>query len=202
MLAIMTTVSKKEIDLLNPKEENILIKDIAIGLSRAPRFCGQISEFYSVADHSMFVSDLAFTLTNDYNLAMYGLLHDAHEAYIGDIPTPLGKLLGPKLKKVKKSLDKVIFSGINLKASKRQIDFIKELDRVARMVEEYYFRNDCKFNKPTDLNVVNLYNKNNTLYVQYNENIAEVKPLVKSLMAKSNTKFISKYLFLFKKINL
>lgn len=74
------------VDILRPRVDEIEIDDIVNGLSRVQRFGGQINgkEFYSVAEHSVLVSRLCVP-----NNAILGLMHDASEAYIGDIVTPL-----------------------------------------------------------------------------------------------------------------
>lgn len=60
------------------------ISDIAIGLARHLRFAGQLPHEYSVLCHSFTVFQLV-----DEQYGAYALLHDAGEAFIGDIPTPL-----------------------------------------------------------------------------------------------------------------
>jgi 5'-deoxynucleotidase YfbR-like HD superfamily hydrolase len=75
--------SGRVIDLLRPRPEDILLTDIAHALSNLCRFGGH-SDFYSVAQHSILVSMI---VPRPY--AMWGLMHDASEAYLGDIPKPL-----------------------------------------------------------------------------------------------------------------
>lgn len=65
------------------------IRDIAHALSRLPRFLGHTRDFYSVAQHSLFVVDVLCDAGADEGLQAAGLLHDAQEAYFGDVPTPL-----------------------------------------------------------------------------------------------------------------
>lgn len=60
------------------------LDDIAIGLSRSMRFAGQTPHPYSVLCHSLVVA----TIIEDQRFKIHGLLHDAAEAIIGDIPTP------------------------------------------------------------------------------------------------------------------
>jgi len=72
----------------DPRISDILIDDIAHALSQQCRFVGQCTRFYSVAEHSVHVSRL---VPPEHQLA--GLLHDATEAYLGDISRPLKQIL-------------------------------------------------------------------------------------------------------------
>lgn len=65
------------------------IEEIAHSLSNTCRYNGHCNEFYSVAEHSVWVS---FLVPNEYLLP--ALLHDASEAYVGDVPRPLKKFMG------------------------------------------------------------------------------------------------------------
>lgn len=78
------TYSRRRFYPLDPRAEEVYIEDIARGLSMCCRFAGQIREFYSVAQHSVFVSQHC-----DPKDALHGLLHDASEAYIIDLPRPI-----------------------------------------------------------------------------------------------------------------
>lgn len=72
----------------NPNPEDIHLEDIAVALSRAPRFNGHTTPFYSVAQHSVFVARLM-----PFEHSLKGLLHDASEAYLADVPTPAKRLM-------------------------------------------------------------------------------------------------------------
>ncbi len=82
--AFMTTYSGKVITVFDPKAEQIDITDIAQALSMLCRFTGHTSSFYSVAQHSVLVS-----MCLPSRLGLQGLLHDAQEAYIGDLSRPV-----------------------------------------------------------------------------------------------------------------
>ncbi len=77
------TYTGKAFDYFNPQPEQICIEDIAHSLSMICRFNGHCARFYSVAEHSLLVSKCAQADGPEH--AMFGLLHDAAEAYIGDI---------------------------------------------------------------------------------------------------------------------
>jgi len=78
--SFIQTYSGKRIDFENPDPDQIDIVDIAHGLSNLCRFSGQSKYFYSVAQHSFYVS-----LVCKEN-KLQALLHDATEAYMADVP--------------------------------------------------------------------------------------------------------------------
>ncbi len=69
---------------LDPRPEDVSIEDIAHALANICRFTGATREFYSVAQHSMLVASMV-----PPEDALWGLLHDASEAYLCDIARPL-----------------------------------------------------------------------------------------------------------------
>lgn len=77
------TYSGHKFDILNPDRDAIVIEDIAHSLALINRFNGHTKWPYSVAQHSVLVSQL---VPEQY--ALHGLMHDAAEAYLGDIPKP------------------------------------------------------------------------------------------------------------------
>ncbi len=88
MSAYLQTQSGRVIDVTDPKPEDIDIGDIAHALSQLCRFGGHTSRFYSVAEHSVRVSSIV-----PPEHALQGLLHDATEAYLVDMPSPIKRLL-------------------------------------------------------------------------------------------------------------
>ena len=86
------TFSGGAVDLLTPKPEQILLVDIAHALSRIARFNGHTrgERPWSVAQHSLLVESLMpVAVEADPVTRLLALLHDAHEAYVGDIATPV-----------------------------------------------------------------------------------------------------------------
>lgn len=73
---------------LDPKPEEVFLDDIAHALGNLCRFNGHCTRFYSVAEHCVHVSREV-----PHELALMGLLHDASEAYVADVPRPLKPFL-------------------------------------------------------------------------------------------------------------
>lgn len=69
---------------LDPRPEEICIEDIAHALAHQCRFAGHVKRFYSVGEHCVRVSFIC-----DPADALWGLLHDAAEAYLVDLPRPI-----------------------------------------------------------------------------------------------------------------
>ncbi len=74
-------------ELINPWDINI--KDIAHALSRICRYNGHTKHHYSVAEHSVRVCSILTDRHLEPMVVRAGLMHDATEAYIGDMPGPL-----------------------------------------------------------------------------------------------------------------
>jgi hypothetical protein len=77
---------------LEPRVGDVVIEDIAHHLSHLCRFTGAVRVFYSVAQHSVLACEELAASASDgqaRTAGLYGLLHDASEAYLMDIPRPL-----------------------------------------------------------------------------------------------------------------
>ena len=109
-------------DPFNPDPELILIEDIAHGLSMKCRFGGHTKRFYSSAEHSVNVGMLCAPPH-----AFAGLMHDASDGYLPDVPTPLKKRM-PEFIEAEHNLMKIIAKKFDfewpLHPEVKQCDFI------------------------------------------------------------------------------
>lgn len=123
------TYSGKRFTPLDPTIDSIVIQDIANALSMQCRFAGHISEFYSVAQHSVYVSYLC-----DFKDSLHGLLHDASEAYLVDIPSPLKRSpLFSEYRKVEENLQKNIYKRFEI--SEEEPESVKYADKLMLSIE-------------------------------------------------------------------
>lgn len=109
-MPFIQTLSGKHINYTDIQHDDIVIEDIATSLSHICRFAGHLPEFYSVAQHSVLVSQLV-----PAEFALEALLHDAPEAYCQDIPAPLKRLL-PDYQRIEAYVDGVIREKFSLPA--------------------------------------------------------------------------------------
>ena len=98
---------------LDPRPEDVCIEDIAHSLSMQCRFNGHCSRFYSVAEHSIIVAKELGIMGYGSHMRLYGLLHDAAEAYCCDIPRPLKSLL-VGYKEMETKIQDVIYAALSL----------------------------------------------------------------------------------------
>lgn len=106
-MSFIETYSGEFLHFDNPNPDAIDILDIAHALSNVCRYAGHTSMFYSVAEHSCIVADLLYQDHGNKELALMGLLHDAAEAYLGDVTRPL-KLLLPNYPPLEKKIMDVV----------------------------------------------------------------------------------------------
>jgi len=101
--------SGKFISLVNPLVSDIQLVDIAHHLSNICRFTGSTITLYSVAQHSVAVSKIVSPEN-----ALWGLLHDASEAYLGDVSSPLKYYLNGKYRELEDRFMSVICEKFGL----------------------------------------------------------------------------------------
>jgi 5'-deoxynucleotidase YfbR-like HD superfamily hydrolase len=141
-MAKLETVSGRKINVTNPDPETIDITDIAWALSRMPRFSGHSIPYvpYSVAQHCIQVAkDLA-----DYSpkVQLYGLLHDAAEAYINDLPSPVKHIpeIHAVIKQLEDRLMTAIYKSLELEhPTEEEERIVKIADKNQQAVEAYNF---------------------------------------------------------------
>jgi uncharacterized protein len=120
-----------------PQVSEIHRVDIAHALANTCRYSGHCSEFYSVAEHCINVSMI---VPEDW--AIRGLLHDAAEAYLTDIPRPFKHMI-PGYKEVEEGLLKVIFENFGIKYGLPEA--IKDADNLMLAIEQYALIPDTKY---------------------------------------------------------
>lgn len=125
----VSTYSGNRLYLANPSIDDVSILDIAHHLAGVNRFSGATTVPYSVAQHSVHVS---YLVPQGYELA--GLLHDAAEAYLGDMVKPLKLFLGDEFAAMEKNVMNVIAEAFGV--DYRDYDPIKRADLVALATEK------------------------------------------------------------------
>ena len=123
----ITTSTGIKFDLENPTSNMINIVDIAHALANLCHWNGQCREFFSIAQHCVMVSRLC-----PENMKLYGLLHDASEAYYGDVSRPL-KVLLPEYKELERKAMSVIYPRFGLKFPEPAE--LKQYDNLALYIE-------------------------------------------------------------------
>lgn len=126
------THTKTKFEYLNPRPETVLIEDIAHALSQICRFTGHTSRFFSVAQHSVLVSNFV-----SKENALWGLLHDAPEAYVNDVSSPLKKLINGNYEVIHDHIMSIICQKFGL--AKKEPAEVKIIDRMVTVNELWTF---------------------------------------------------------------
>lgn len=101
-MSFIITRSGRHFSFTDLSSDNVRNNDIATALSNTCRFAGHLKDFYSVAQHSVLCSELVAP-----EFAFEALMHDAAEAYIGDVTAPLKALL-PDFRAIEERVDRMI----------------------------------------------------------------------------------------------
>jgi hypothetical protein len=116
---------------LDPRPEEIQIEDIAHSLANQCRYAGHVQEFYSVAQHSVMVARIV-----PQEHALWGLLHDAAEAYLVDLPRPVKRYsrLGDEYRAIEARLMIALCARFQLPSD--EPEWVKRADDVLLMTEK------------------------------------------------------------------
>lgn len=120
-------------DYSDPRPEDVSLTDIAFALSNTCRFGGHVP-FYSVAEHALLVRRLVIEAGHP-ELGLAALHHDSHEAYMGDVPTPLKRLLGDAYYRIADEVDVAVAQALDIPACDLDHFAIHEADQLAMRIE-------------------------------------------------------------------
>jgi uncharacterized protein len=134
----LQTVSGRWVNPFDPDPEQLDAGDIARALANLCRFGGHSRSFYSVAQHSVIVSRLVEERTGDAQDAFAALMHDATEAYLGDMPHPLKHRspLGTAYKAAEDHLEQALRDRFGIKPD---VPEIKRVDKALLAAERRAF---------------------------------------------------------------
>ena len=130
----ITTYTGKQFFLTRATVDDVCIEDIAHGLSNTCRYAGQSRTFYSVAEHSVRMAEV---VSFSSETMLVALLHDAAEAYLGDV-TSMVKARLPVYKEMEQYLQYVIYDKYNIRhcpSMNQDIECVKALDIMIRTPE-------------------------------------------------------------------
>src|ERR687884_1424292 len=131
----LQTVSGRWVNPFDPNPEQLDAGDIARALANQCRFGGHCRAFYSVAQHSVIVSQLVEERGGDAEDAFAALMHDATEAYLGDMPHPLKHRspLGAAFRDAEERVQAAIAERFGVPADTPSL--VKEIDRALLAAE-------------------------------------------------------------------
>lgn len=128
------TFSGKKFNILNPTTDMITPEDIARGLAHKPHYSGFSPMYFSIAEHSLLVCEL-YDMCNpgDRKGQLQALLHDASEAYTGDMIKPIKNML-PNFVLIENKIQSTIYSKYDIDPAERKAK-IKEIDNRIQDIE-------------------------------------------------------------------
>jgi len=134
------TLSGRKFDFSRPSPEMIDIRDIASGLAYKGHFAGQTPKMFTIAQHCILVcNEYCLRNANESDeMKLMALLHDASEAYTGDIVKPL-KMYLPNFVSLENSIMQAI--ALRFKLPIHRMSEIKEIDLLIQNLEyDGFFR--------------------------------------------------------------
>lgn len=144
-MAFILTYTGKRFDPEDILKTEVSILDIAHSLSNLCRFAGHTKFFYSVAQHSVLVSKILEQQGFDKEGCLLGLLHDATEAYLIDLPMPIKRLpMMDAYNDLEARMAQVIEATFNLKNASEFSYYVKTADIIALATEARDLMNNPK----------------------------------------------------------
>lgn len=134
---IVAAPSGTAVDLLNLGPEAIHLEDIAQHLAGIARFLGAPRPWYSVADHSLLCLKLMRQRTDNDDKLRAALFHDAHKAYLGDVPGQVRGAMGETWLELVATVDGAIAEALGLESTGIDDPDMKVVNRFARSIEAY-----------------------------------------------------------------
>lgn len=162
----ISTHSGRAFRPMDPAPEQVALADLAHGLSNVCRGAGQTAFFYSVALHSIHVTEELKRNDESELVQFYGLLHDAAEAYVTDIPSPLKRHL-PGYREIEDDIQAAVWDAFAVDPpTDTQYRAVKRADRALGQYElpelfpnqtwegerpdlDYDLRADARFDVPS-----------------------------------------------------
>jgi len=151
------TVSGVAFDLLSPRVEDVRIEDIAHSLARLARYSGHTRGDlpWTVGAHSLLCADIVRVWGGDVRLQREALLHDAGEAYYGDITSPVKRAFIERVAVARESIvaqdaiamltgpiDRVVRQALGLEVTEPAL--VKRADLVALALERKLLMAPCE----------------------------------------------------------
>jgi hypothetical protein len=133
----IATYTGKRWYFATPDADDVDFTDVAFALAHANRYTGHAG-IYSVATHSLLVADIVRRLGHPEHV-LSALVHDAHEAYVGDISAPFKRLL-PDYRALERVSELAVRAAFNVPAD--MPDVVKRADLMALADEARTFWND------------------------------------------------------------
>lgn len=134
----IVTAHGAEVDLSYTRPELITLRDVSHALAQINRFNGHCRRPYSVAEHSLLVLEIVQQLyaPASVHCRLAALMHDAHEAYVGDMATPVKHLVGEPWHVLEHRVERCLRSAWALHAASYEFaDTIKQADLIALATE-------------------------------------------------------------------
>ena len=182
MATYMKTYMGRKIDPVNPAANDILIEDIAHALSLNCRGNGQVTHFYSVAQHCINAAKEAIARGYSDKLVLACLLHDASEAYLTDLIRPV-KVLMPKYQEIEETFLNIIYTKFGVgNLSEQERRQVKSVDDDLLEYDLYYL-----LKEPLDFNGFKCKRKPDLEFKDFKEVEAEYIKIANIYTSKVNT---------------